>query len=539
MPEPKKTKGGGKADGNTPKKLTPEEMAELADERPLSGLIPAMIEQDRLNGLPEDHQPYVKPNEVDDSGDSSQYGQQIFDAVAKGATGKLDKLLSRSVGSPDCRDSQGRTPLIVAAEAGNTAMVGVLIRYAADVNAVDADSETALMKAAYSGHLDVAELLVSKMAALDIRNNEGLSAVEIAQEMEHEPVVAFLSGQSLGLTTNIGTETSTDPGDNSTAVFPPGASKMPSAVTQACEEEPGSDTISEVAKSSEFEPQKQPEQRGECREETAAGPTSDSESHPAAAAETNGAQPKPRDPHDTVLEKKTETRPAPQRRVLQENEERIEFDALDNKQVRSINEKIKKVLDKAGFELGDHVVDTVFKGSYMAVLKPRSQENKRWRKLKKHPDWLADPRRLTELSGACAVRRFCLGEGIEVSQFSVSHFIELFYVKNLKLMLMLAEEASANKYSVRQLKKAADDLREHKDDHDPGKEIIRTLDQPVPFLDDPDLADLCTDKERVLEELSKAERKKIRILIKERKPALDEWKNLMDAFEVILSDLEE
>jgi hypothetical protein len=103
----------------------------------------------------------------------------------------------------------------------------------------------------------------------------------------------------------------------------------------------------------------------------------------------------------------------------------------------------------------------------------------------------------------------------------------------------VAEEASANNYTVRQLKGAADDLRVHKDDHDPGKEIIKTLDQPVPVMEDPDLMALCTDKDRVLEELSKAERKKIRALIKERKPGLDEWKKLMETFEGILSDLED
>ena len=86
---------------------------------------------------------------------------------------------------------------------------------------------------------------------------------------------------------------------------------------------------------------------------------------------------------------------------------------------------------------------------------------------------------------------------------------------------------------------AVDDLREHKDDHDPGKEIIKTLDQPVPILEDPDLMALCTDRDRVIKELSKTERKRIRALIKARKPGLDDWKSLMDTLEGILSDLGE
>jgi hypothetical protein len=140
--------------------------------------------------------------------------------------------------------------------------------------------------------------------------------------------------------------------------------------------------------------------------------------------------------------------------------------------------------------------------------------------------------------GGCAVKRLCLAEGIEVSSLSLSHFIELCHAKDLNMILTLAEEASTNKYSVRQLKAAVDDLKEHKDDHDPGKEIIKTLDQPVPILEDPDLMALCMDKDRVLEELSKTQRKRIRVLLKARKPALDESKKLMDTLERILSDLE-
>ena len=241
--------------------------------------------------------------------------------------------------------------------------------------------------------------------------------------------------------------------------------------------------------------------------------------------------------HDTG--KKTDTRPALPDSVLAANEERIVFDAWDNKQVRSINEKTVRVLDKAGLEIGDHTIDTTFKGGHMAMLKPRSQEYKRFRKLWKHPDLLIDPRRWRDWTGAAAVKRYCLAEGVDVSPLSGSQLIDLYYVKDLKLILTLAEEASAHKYTVRQLKRAIEELREGKDDQDPGKVIIKTLDQPVPLLEDPDLMELCTDKDRVLEELSRAERKKIRSLIKARKPGLDEWKNLMDTFEGILTKLED
>ncbi|MBM3299953.1 MAG: hypothetical protein FJY85_08365 [Deltaproteobacteria bacterium] len=303
--------------------------------------------------------------------------------------------------------------------------------------------------------------------------------------------------------------------------------------------------IPEPIRSKYFMPHKQRETGTEDAEGEAEEPSEDpgssfSGDSPNAGEDAEGAQTDiDRDLGDVVDSKMTGETPAVRDSIRAAHEERIVFDAWDNKQVRSVNEKAKKTLEKAGLELGDHTVDTVFKGSYMAVLKPRSQEYKRYRKLWKHPDLLINPQRWREWAGASAVRKYCLAEGIDVSSLSGSHFIELYYVKDLKLILTLAEDATNHNYTLRQLKRAVEELREHKDDHDPGKVIIKTLDQSVPLLDDPDLMDLCTDKDRVLEELSRAERKKIRALIKARKPGLDEWKNLMDTFEGILSDLED
>jgi uncharacterized protein len=458
---------------------------------------------DREGGMPHDSVQAQGPQSAQVTGDQGNTNnaniEQLFEAVAKGRVGKVDKLLSRGKVSPDWRDGEGRTPLIIGADVGNASLVGVLIRHNADVNAVDADGETGLMKAAFGGHLKVAELLVENGADLGMRNNDGSTALEIAQVMKRDAVVAFLAAQFQGPTSSTETETSTDPDDDDPITDGPAGASLPVPPAMTPSPDPYSEAVEATGKAST----------------------------------------KILDTHGSVLEKKTETIPTLQTSAPSTNEKRIEFDALDNKQVRSINQKIIKIFDKAGREVGDYVVDTVFKGSHLAVLKRRSQENKRWGKLKRHPEWVIDPRKLTEITGACAARRYCLAEGIDISPFSLSHFIELYYVKDLKLLLTVAEDASTNNYTVRQLKQAVEDLREHKDDHDPGKVIIKTLDQPVPLLDDPDLAELCKDKDRVLEELSRAERKKIRSLIKARKPGLDEWKNLMDTFEAILSDLED
>ncbi len=115
----------------------------------------------------------------------------------------------------------------------------------------------------------------------------------------------------------------------------------------------------------------------------------------------------------------------------------------------------------------------------------------------------------------------------------------LYYLKDRDLILLMAEKANSHNYTVRQLKQAIGDLKEERDDLDAGKAIIKTLDQSLPLLEEPELVALCADKERLLQELSKAERKKILTLLKKRKPGLNEWEKLMDTLEGILNELEE
>ncbi|AFM26047.1 ankyrin repeat domain-containing protein [Desulfomonile tiedjei] len=476
---------------------------------------------------------------------------QLFNAVKIKAPAQAEKLLSRRRVSPDCRNEKGGTPLMHASEAGDAAMVGLLLRHGADPNAVDFEGETPLVKAAYGGHLDVVELLMSHGADGNLRNNDDMTPLAIAQEMGHDDVVAFLSEQSADSTSPIKEEIPTDPDDDGPITDGPAGALLPVAAAMAPSPQPSSyvpeldiESIPEMAESPYFKAQQEPEIAVEALKEEAASQSQSDGAEPVPESSGAGEQTESvwsaiNSRHAPVLEKTIETRPAIPDSILAANDEKIVFDAWDHKMVRGINEKSVKVLDKAVLETGDHTINTVFKSSYMPVLKPRSQEYKRFRKLWKHPELLIDPRRWREWTGAAAVRRYCLAEGIDISPFSSTHFIEMYSMKDLKLILALAEDASRHNYTVRQLKGAIEQLREHKDDHDPGKEIIRTLDQPVPILEDPDLMALCTDKDRLVDELSKTERKRIRALIKARKPGLDEWKNLMDTLEGILSGLGE
>jgi ankyrin repeat protein len=61
-----------------------------------------------------------------------------------------------------------------------------------DVNAADESGETALHKAARNGHVICCHVLLKRGASPGIKNKEGKSALDLAQENEHAECVEYL-----------------------------------------------------------------------------------------------------------------------------------------------------------------------------------------------------------------------------------------------------------------------------------------------------------------------------------------------------------
>lgn len=61
----------------------------------------------------------------------------------------------------DCRDSAGRTPLIIAAQKGHRDLCAVLLQHGADIDAKDSSGNTALTLVQAAGRGDIAELIIA------------------------------------------------------------------------------------------------------------------------------------------------------------------------------------------------------------------------------------------------------------------------------------------------------------------------------------------------------------------------------------------
>ena len=95
--------------------------------------------------------------------------------------------------SVDARDDSGETPLIKAAEAGDSDAVGDLLRRGADPNALSYTSWSPLHGAAEAGCVDCCRLLLGAGARPDARAKSGLTPAGIAKKYGRDAAFALLS----------------------------------------------------------------------------------------------------------------------------------------------------------------------------------------------------------------------------------------------------------------------------------------------------------------------------------------------------------
>jgi len=103
----------------------------------------------------------------------------------------LNALLNKGA-DVNSRDSDGETPLIIAAWTNKIESVRVLLQAGADVNAKDNDGYTSLIAAAQYGYTDIVKLLLDWDADINAQTNDGLTALMRAVSRGHIATVRTL-----------------------------------------------------------------------------------------------------------------------------------------------------------------------------------------------------------------------------------------------------------------------------------------------------------------------------------------------------------
>ncbi|XP_057966506.1 uncharacterized protein LOC131156669 [Malania oleifera] len=136
----------------------------------------------------------------------SSSGEDLHSAARAGDLNAVISICSSNPLSINSRDKHSRTPLHMAAWAGQTQVVDYLCKHKADVAAAAIDDVGAIHFAAQKGHLEVVRKLLSSGVSLKASTRKGLTPLHYAVQGSHLELVKYLvkKGASLSAKTKAG-----------------------------------------------------------------------------------------------------------------------------------------------------------------------------------------------------------------------------------------------------------------------------------------------------------------------------------------------
>ncbi len=124
----------------------------------------------------------------------------LFQYAREGNSIQIQNLLP-SISDINEKEAKGYSALMLAAYNGHLEASKILIEYGADVNTADNAGSSALMGAAFKGHLEIVKLLLEKRADPFHQNAKRLTALSFALMFGRSEVADILS-QKMNLKQN-------------------------------------------------------------------------------------------------------------------------------------------------------------------------------------------------------------------------------------------------------------------------------------------------------------------------------------------------
>lgn len=116
------------------------------------------------------------------------YASTVIEAVKNVDLVGLNVLLAEDA-SVDTVDSEGNTPLMIAAHIGNPRMMKIILSHNPNIDLRNHNGDTALMIASRQGVPQIVEQLIQSGANTNLKNSDGFFPAEIALRNGHNNIV--------------------------------------------------------------------------------------------------------------------------------------------------------------------------------------------------------------------------------------------------------------------------------------------------------------------------------------------------------------
>jgi hypothetical protein len=146
-----------------------------------------------------------------------------------------------------------------------------------------------------------------------------------------------------------------------------------------------------------------------------------------------------------------------------------EQDLIDET-VKTISSMYRKNVDNGKIEIGDLLLDKVFKGNGDEAMSTNPQKNETFAKIAERLDRLVEPKTLGSWVRAAAAMRGLKKRGVNLPNLTTYHYVELATVKDVEERIKFAKQAELKGWSVKALR---EEIRKTKSTDKPELDTLK------------------------------------------------------------------